>query len=378
MLQRVSNAFYGCLILLTQVEFYRTTQYGRDYVIGRNCRFLQGPRTNQQCVKRLRLALDSGQEVCETLLNYRRDGTPFFNLLMMAPLHDNKGQVRYFIGAQVDISGLIEEGRGLESFEKYLANRRARLQQERDERQVGKRSTRVSNQSDHTDDTDQMQLRGKQKALKKLKELSEMFSHEEVAVVSSHSQSDSCGRGEDTASVSSQQRRRPHTSHTSRPARRVLIDGSRSDDDDDETDTWALSSFGPSGRLPGVYQSVSLSSFHINLKFLVLIQYSSTSSFAPTRLYALFSCPPPSASQASSSPSSSLMSAPPALFVMASPTPSPQASQSPPEYPGYPTQPNPGAPDFENLPVPPVPPSKTTHPTAHITTPTPAAAATNP
>jgi hypothetical protein len=256
--------------LLISLEFYRTTQYGRDHVIGRNCRFLQGPRTNVQAVARLNQAINNGQEICETILNYRRDGTPFFNLVMIAPLLDNKGQVRYHIGAQVDISGLIEEGRSLESFERYLSNRRARQQKETDERQAGKRSTRVSNQSDFSDESEERHLNGNQKTLKKLKDLSEMFSHEEAAVVSSHSRSNSLGRGEDTASINSQQRRRPHTSHHSRPARRVLIDGSRSDDEEDERadTTWNLASYGPSGKLPGVYQSVSPSTLPKQLEII--------------------------------------------------------------------------------------------------------------
>ena len=50
-------------------EFYRTSQYGREYVIGRNCRFLQGPRSSSASVARLIDALAEGQEICETILN---------------------------------------------------------------------------------------------------------------------------------------------------------------------------------------------------------------------------------------------------------------------------------------------------------------------
>ena len=56
----------------------------------------------------------------------RRDGSPFINLLMCAPLYDNRGVVRYFIGAQVDVSGLVEDGKGIESFEKLLMEERQR------------------------------------------------------------------------------------------------------------------------------------------------------------------------------------------------------------------------------------------------------------
>lgn len=50
-------------------EFYRTTQYGRDYAIGRNCRFLQGPKSDKHCVARMSAAVKSGQEFSEVLLN---------------------------------------------------------------------------------------------------------------------------------------------------------------------------------------------------------------------------------------------------------------------------------------------------------------------
>lgn len=52
-----------------RVEFYNTTQYGQDYVIGKNCRFLQGPGTQQQAVRRISDALDRGEEINEILLN---------------------------------------------------------------------------------------------------------------------------------------------------------------------------------------------------------------------------------------------------------------------------------------------------------------------
>ncbi|KAM3491375.1 hypothetical protein MY3957_005317 [Beauveria namnaoensis] len=93
-------------IVFMSEQFNRTTQYGVDYVIGRNCRFLQGPCTNPFSVKRIREKLEAGIEHYETFLNYRRDGTPFMNLVMLAPLYDSRGIIRYFIGAQVDVSGL--------------------------------------------------------------------------------------------------------------------------------------------------------------------------------------------------------------------------------------------------------------------------------
>ena len=107
-------------IVFASEEFNRTTQYGMSYSLGRNCRFLQGPMTNQMSVRRLREAISAGRQHQEVFLNYRRDGVPFMNLLMTAPLCDSRGKIRYFIGAQVDVSGLVKECTELESLQRLL------------------------------------------------------------------------------------------------------------------------------------------------------------------------------------------------------------------------------------------------------------------
>lgn len=96
-------------IVFASEEFVRMTQYGMNYVIGRNCRFLQGPKTNPHSVRRLRESIQNQKEITEVFVNYRRDGSPFMNLVMMAPLMDSRGNVRYIIGAQVDVSNLVKE-----------------------------------------------------------------------------------------------------------------------------------------------------------------------------------------------------------------------------------------------------------------------------
>ncbi|OJJ95729.1 hypothetical protein ASPACDRAFT_35696, partial [Aspergillus aculeatus ATCC 16872] len=102
-------------IIFASEEFHRTTQYGMDYVLGRNCRFLQGPKTNPNSVRRIREGIENGRHHSELFLNYRRDGSPFMNLLQCAPLCDSRGTVRYFIGAQIDVSGLAMDGAQMES-----------------------------------------------------------------------------------------------------------------------------------------------------------------------------------------------------------------------------------------------------------------------
>lgn len=102
-------------IIFASEEFHRTTQYGMDYVLGRNCRFLQGPKTNPNSVRRIREAIKECRHHSELFLNYRRDGSPFMNLLQCSPLCDSQGRVKYFIGAQIDVSGLALDGAQMES-----------------------------------------------------------------------------------------------------------------------------------------------------------------------------------------------------------------------------------------------------------------------
>ncbi|KAF2207239.1 hypothetical protein CERZMDRAFT_28687, partial [Cercospora zeae-maydis SCOH1-5] len=100
----------GNPIVLASEEFALTTQYGLKYAIGRNSSFLQGPCTSKYSVRRMAIACAEGKDHVELLVNYRRDGSPFLNLVMIAPLFDNQGNVRYWLGAQVDVSGLLRDG----------------------------------------------------------------------------------------------------------------------------------------------------------------------------------------------------------------------------------------------------------------------------
>ncbi|KAF3914899.1 hypothetical protein ABW20_dc0107121 [Dactylellina cionopaga] len=111
-------------IVFASEEFYKTTQYPVSHVSSRNCRFLQGPKTSRHSITRLREAIHQGHEIAECILNYRHDGTPFLNLVIVAPLLDAKGQVRYFIGAQVDVTTLAKNFIGLEGFKKLMLKQR--------------------------------------------------------------------------------------------------------------------------------------------------------------------------------------------------------------------------------------------------------------
>lgn len=92
--------------------FERMTGYPVADVLGRNCRFLQGPETDTAAVAMIRAALADRRECLVEILNYRKDGTAFWNRLSITPLRDAAGEVTHFIGIQSDVTvrRLAEEG----------------------------------------------------------------------------------------------------------------------------------------------------------------------------------------------------------------------------------------------------------------------------
>nr|AML77519.1 putative LOV domain-containing protein [Holarrhena pubescens] len=97
-----------CPIMYASSGFFTMTGYSSKEVIGRNCRFLQGPETDQKEVEKIRKAVRTGTSYCGRLLNYKKDGTPFWNLLTVSPIKDDKGRTIKFIGMQVEVSKYTE------------------------------------------------------------------------------------------------------------------------------------------------------------------------------------------------------------------------------------------------------------------------------
>jgi len=85
-------------------EFCRTTGYSKEEVQGRNCRFLQGPKTEPQSVAIIQDTLRRGVDCHCRLTNYRKDGGLFENLLTMRPVHDSNSVMRFCIGVQFEIN----------------------------------------------------------------------------------------------------------------------------------------------------------------------------------------------------------------------------------------------------------------------------------
>jgi PAS domain S-box-containing protein len=84
--------------------FTTLTGYSRDEVLGRNCRFLQGAETDRDSIGRIREAIRAGEGIELDLLNYRKDGTPFWNALVISPVRNEAGDLLYFFASQADVS----------------------------------------------------------------------------------------------------------------------------------------------------------------------------------------------------------------------------------------------------------------------------------
>jgi PAS domain S-box-containing protein len=91
-------------IVYASQGFLNLTGYSLDQILGRNCRFLQGPETDPKHVERIRKAIEQGNDMSVCLLNYRVDGTTFWNQFFIAALRDAAGNVTNFVGVQCKVS----------------------------------------------------------------------------------------------------------------------------------------------------------------------------------------------------------------------------------------------------------------------------------
>jgi non-specific serine/threonine protein kinase len=107
-----------CPIVFASDGFLDFTGYGREEILGRNCRFLQGAGTDRDAVKEIRNAIKDNRECTVRLLNYTKQGKPFWNMFTLAPVRDHAGEVRFFAGVQVDVTVYTDaDGRRLDSVE---------------------------------------------------------------------------------------------------------------------------------------------------------------------------------------------------------------------------------------------------------------------
>merc|ERR1711991_704284 len=91
-------------IIYASPMFLEMTGYPVEEVVGKNCRFLQGKDTDKGDVARISEAISQGNEINIPLLNYRKDGSSFWNNLHLTPLKSQVGEVLLYVGIQIEIT----------------------------------------------------------------------------------------------------------------------------------------------------------------------------------------------------------------------------------------------------------------------------------
>jgi diguanylate cyclase len=109
-------------LVYVNAAFELLTGYSSDDVIGKNCRFMQGPIRDQSEVVLLREAIAQGRQVRTMIRNYKKTGEVFWNDLTLAPMHDAEGKVTHYFSICFDVSASVEQK---EEAEKLSANWKA-------------------------------------------------------------------------------------------------------------------------------------------------------------------------------------------------------------------------------------------------------------
>ena len=108
-------------IVFANPAFLAMTGYGREDLLGRNCRFLQGPQTDPEAVAEVRSAIAERRETAVEVLNYKKNGAAFWNALFVSPVFDADGRLLYFFGSQLDITRRRDAEDGLRQAQKMEA-----------------------------------------------------------------------------------------------------------------------------------------------------------------------------------------------------------------------------------------------------------------
>lgn len=119
-----ANPFMTELLGYANDAFTSITGYESEDIIGQSCAILQGPDTDPDTILQMRCALRAGQPFDREILNYRKDGTPFWNDLSISPIRGKQGEPIRFIGILRDITVRKQAQEALQASEKDLTRKR--------------------------------------------------------------------------------------------------------------------------------------------------------------------------------------------------------------------------------------------------------------
>jgi PAS domain S-box-containing protein len=126
-------------IIFANDAFLELTGYTREEVAGRNCRFLQGPLTDRAAVHAIRASIAARKDIKIDILNYRKDGSTFWNALYISPVLNEAQEVVYHFASLLDITERIEAQQRVEeqkeAFEREVQRRTHELQIALEERE---------------------------------------------------------------------------------------------------------------------------------------------------------------------------------------------------------------------------------------------------
>ncbi|MET3713167.1 PAS domain S-box-containing protein [Sphingomonas trueperi] len=108
-------------IVFANKAFLDLTGYEEHEILGRNCRFLQGVETDRDAVAELRAAIDAKEAIALELINYRRDGSSFWNAVFIAPVLGPDGELLYFFASQLDVTRRRESEQSFRQAQKMEA-----------------------------------------------------------------------------------------------------------------------------------------------------------------------------------------------------------------------------------------------------------------
>jgi PAS domain S-box-containing protein len=108
-------------IVFCNDAFSFMTGYSEEEILGSNCRFLQGPETDREVINQVRNAIEKREEIAVEVLNYRKNGSTFWNALFVSPVYGDDGSLLYFFASQLDISRRREAEDALHEAQKMEA-----------------------------------------------------------------------------------------------------------------------------------------------------------------------------------------------------------------------------------------------------------------